>query len=579
MNPQQSQYATQFLIKSTRHESLGNLFRRVQRVVRDWLLDEFYDTPEAREQAESDLAFELFQSKDGSLCASPIGKAQACYLETGKILSHAIHVEKRLKSDLASNGFDRVFVEDVCIESAKGDSIFPGIRFSYSSGLVYMPFLGFFNIPEKVSTVSELVKHILSMPDTDMEFCPCVRQKSQLEEIKFSYPLVDKPFRTDDDSSEIEFLDRLRDPYRPICLVVMMSDTDRAEKEASILARELQGNAHVWVLHHSKLLSQGFAKCIPGFDEKKNYSGTVCRVFFPFEQYSPMENHNPLYRFPWLGGSEYRALILRGVFQYYRIQLPGWRTTIGDIDYLKWKLNQERKKNLQESEEEEQKASATHLGKLLAISRDENKALHDELSFMEETQERLHGDIRDLHGEVGELTSEVSRLRMRKLADENDSPKEIRPLPTRLEEVLLWAKDFLTHLVILPNAMKTARQDNGQRDCGLAWDILRSMNSTLFDLRYGSRKNIDIKREFEQRTRFCYADESGETKNMPEVQKERRLVYEGRNVDFWLHIKPASCNKEAKLIRAYFAFDDDNRKILIGFFGPHLRNAATKHVH
>ena len=579
MDPQQSQYATQFLIKSAKHEPQDVLFRRVQRVLWDWLRDELFVSEEGRKGFSEDIPFDLFrcgndvqveaENKDGALLAK--------YLETGKLLSHAVRCQRRLKSELAENGFDRSLVEDVCIEAAKSNPVFEGVRFVYSSGLVLDPFLGFFNPPERVASVPSLVGRLLEMPDIVPSFWPRIRSSAQMSETSLCYPLSGKPFRTNDESSEIEFLDRLRDPFRPICLVVFMSDSRRAETEARILAKELESKAHVWILHRTELLEKGLSETIPGFDVHENFSGLVCRVFFPFSRYSPFEAHNPKYRIRTFGGTEYRALVLRGVFQFFRIQEPGWRTDIEDVDMLQWELRQQRSKNVRDEAQSAEENTVSHLNDLLKKSRAEARDLQEERDKAQGEAKRNANEVARLTVQVGDLTAEVGRLR--KETGTPEPPKAIRPLPHTLEETLLWAKDFLPHLVILPSALKSAREDSGQRDVGTAWDMLRAMDSALYDLRYGKNAGGNIALQFGQITRFCYADESDTTKNIPAVRKERRLVHEGRNFDFWLHIKSASHNKEAKLIRAYFAFDDANRKILIGFFGPHLRNAATQHVH
>ncbi len=581
MNPQQSQYATQFLIKSAKHEPQNLLFRRVQRVMWEWLKDELFVSEGGRKMFSDEIPFDLFRCRDNVQveqveAENKGGAFLAKYLETGKLLSHAVRCERRLRSELAENGSDRSLVEDVCIEAAKSNPMFEGVRFAYSSGLVLDPFLGFFNPPERIAVVSSLVRRLLETPDIVPSFWPWIRSSAQMSEATLSYPLSGKPFRAHDESSVIEFIDRLRDPFRPICLVAFMSDSRRAETEARILAKELESKAHVWILRRTERLEKGLSETIPGFNVHENFSGLVCRVFFPIPRYSPFEAHNPKYRIRTFGGTEYRALVLRGIFQFFRIQEPGWRTDVEDVDMSQWELRQRRSKNVRDEAQSAGENTVSHLNELLRKSRTEARDLQAERDAAQEEANKNANEVARLTAQVGDLTAVVGSLR--KEMGTPEPPKTIRALPHSLEETLLWAKDFLPHLVILPSALKSAREDNGQRDIGTACDILRAMDSTLYDLRYGKNAGGNIGLQFGEKTRFCYADESETTKNIPAVRKERRLIHEGRNFDFWLHIKSASHNKEAKLIRAYFAFDDANRKILIGFFGPHLRNSATQYV-
>jgi len=106
----------------------------------------------------------------------------------------------------------------------------------------------------------------------------------------------------------------------------------------------------------------------------------------------------------------------------------------------------------------------------------------------------------------------------------------------------------------------------------VAWRLLRSMATTLFDL-YGT--GVDLEREFSNRTGFELAlTESGATKAGAEIYRQRlvrhadRIIYAGGHVKFG--------NRAPRLLRVHFAFPPDSPRLLVTHCGDHLETAGSR---
>lgn len=64
------------------------------------------------------------------------------------------------------------------------------------------------------------------------------------------------------------------------------------------------------------------------------------------------------------------------------------------------------------------------------------------------------------------------------------------------------------------------------------------------------------------------------TKRDAELLKQREVTYKGKTYDVTPHLKFGT--KPPKLLRLYFQFVEDEKKIIIGHFGDHLDNRTTK---
>ena len=112
-----------------------------------------------------------------------------------------------------------------------------------------------------------------------------------------------------------------------------------------------------------------------------------------------------------------------------------------------------------------------------------------------------------------------------------------------------------------------------------SWNALYDIVTILHGLYTGPR-NVDIRREFESRSRFEFAAGAGTmTRKDRSLMRGYQDVYQGREISCEAHIKRGSDPADATFIRVYFAFDQTTGKIVISMFGEHLDNATTRTLH
>ncbi len=68
--------------------------------------------------------------------------------------------------------------------------------------------------------------------------------------------------------------------------------------------------------------------------------------------------------------------------------------------------------------------------------------------------------------------------------------------------------------------------------------------------------------------------EGPNTKKDKKLMDKRKILHGGQEFDITPHVKYG--NAEPKLLRIYFAFDEDTKKIVVGHIGKHIPNATTK---
>lgn len=602
-------FRTQILIRGKREdEDPSILFRKIQRILWQWVGRELPGKNREGKTFSEQFPFEEWKRKrrwtfvrkrrQGTI----LGTAECRYLETARLMAQSVFLSVGKESGNAPGGYyDRSEDSVVAIESAKGDPDFTGVRFSFETTSSYQPFAGFFPVPDPGFGIPPFVREILSGEDWTCEFFPVITRRDQLAQAE-RYPLSPAPIAVGTPEEGDLFLRRFRDPLRPVCLVACFGAGRRMRRFAERLAAAAWANALVCLLDERAVRAEELDRVVPGLHARREFAAGGIRVFFPFGRYMRDAAANPGYRLPLFRTRRVESAILAGLMRYFDIDETGWRRTPRDIHMTELSLHETRREDFGKGEQGKVNALQRILSESLELRKKENAAHQEREDELEYRAMECEDRIKELEKEVAardallseanaaiaEANGENARLRGKAggPASEAKAPgpspegaREVPPLPRTLEETLLWAKGFLPHLVILPSAMKTAREDNGQRDVGVAWDVLRAMDSVLYNLRYGPSPAKDLKKAFGEKTRFVCVDESDDTKAIPDIRKERRIPYESRDFDFWLHVKPSSCNKEAKLIRAYFAFDDASRRILVGFFGPHMRTAATKHIH
>ena len=85
----------------------------------------------------------------------------------------------------------------------------------------------------------------------------------------------------------------------------------------------------------------------------------------------------------------------------------------------------------------------------------------------------------------------------------------------------------------------------------------------------------DIAARFQAISGFEFAPSEGkQSKKDKSIRASRQITVKGKQYEIWPHIKFGS--KAPKILRVYFAFDENLKLIVIGHVGEHMKNATTK---
>ncbi|MGJ8641743.1 MAG: hypothetical protein ACSHYA_20300, partial [Opitutaceae bacterium] len=85
----------------------------------------------------------------------------------------------------------------------------------------------------------------------------------------------------------------------------------------------------------------------------------------------------------------------------------------------------------------------------------------------------------------------------------------------------------------------------------------------------------DIAKCFEDISGYEYAKTEGpNSKNSSSIRQSRMISLDGRTYEIWSHIIHG--NQEPKMLRVHFAYDDERKKIIVGYVGAHMENATSR---
>lgn len=173
-------------------------------------------------------------------------------------------------------------------------------------------------------------------------------------------------------------------------------------------------------------------------------------------------------------------------------------------------------------------------------------------------------------------TLQRSRIAEEKRSTTSSGPKPPSALPRNLSETLeYFQREYGDRLAFTERALRSA-EDAEFQDPRIAWEILHSMATKLYDLySSGTEESLgQIARDFQEVTGYPLAvNESSLTGKTPRLNSIRQDNYKGRAIDISAHIKYGS--KPPRILRVHFTYLRDEKKIVIGHFGDHLETAGT----
>lgn len=148
-------------------------------------------------------------------------------------------------------------------------------------------------------------------------------------------------------------------------------------------------------------------------------------------------------------------------------------------------------------------------------------------------------------------------------------------LPDLASVVEIMRERFKERLIFHEQAVQSAEEYAEFTQLSDAWALLYSMGTTLFDLKFGSGSFSE--QAYNNRSNYILTMKEGTmTKKDKRLMNARIIEYQGESYEMVPHIKYG--NRPPKCLRVYFCFLEQERKILIGYVGPHLENRTSQKI-
>jgi len=378
------------------------------------------------------------------------------------------------------------------------------------------------------------------------------------------FRLLEKPIPFTEPGMGKALCNFIQSPERRYPLVVFNGDSAEQVAEAKKLARELTGKCMVAIIASNIELAEEIKLFLPA-DYRIPYG--QFRVFFPF---SGRRNSPVRHRWYDIHSEEYadeRHGIVNGLLRNHSLLEAGAVETVDEIRRL---VTREELMKVKVESPDQQKQLLEFLEEHAHVAAERDQAKQD-ASFFASEFDRLDDEVKKLEWRCKDYQSRLDAV------DDGaavDVATLLPVLPTTLTQVAKAAAKFFPRLVITEAALEAARDYDECKSLCEAWEMLRHLNEAMYRTKFeeGSK---EIEKTFQDRTGYEVAMKEGpSTKNDKKLMDLRKLVHDGHEYDISPHLKHG--NKEPKLVRIYFAFDEKRKKIVVGHIGKHIPNATTK---
>lgn len=402
------------------------------------------------------------------------------------------------------------------------------------------------------------------------------------------------------DSFESEFLPTLTDQNRALPVVLVTTDFQGKEPiDIGYLADNLAGMAKVYVANFGNQglrasMFNAFPKKIEGSRGWGMGNGSLA-IYQPGVNLSEPSDRARLAIY-----SEHQMKKSAGNPAMFLQELRrGLGRSIGrrandvlSIADIAWRKSRQRskesEKRLKELSERRHSAPVNSASEDIEALRTELNDAQEEAQEWEELSTQIQHDLNDANARIDELAAENSRLVAKNDslefnlsksgfgAQEGASSEVIaacKKLPSNLSGSLRLASVlFANRLAISERAYEGAEAwDRQSQDDG--WELIYAIATELWSLRFEDSGNQRTDIAFANRTGLEYSpNESKLTVGSASMMRMRKATVDGAEYDCIPHVKGRN-GKEA--LRIHLAFDDENRRIVIGHCGEHLDTAGT----
>jgi hypothetical protein len=357
----------------------------------------------------------------------------------------------------------------------------------------------------------------------------------------------------------------IQSPDRRYPLIVFNGDGRGHVDEARWLARDLTGKAQVAIMGSDADLAEEFEHYMP-----KDYRIQLgeFRVFFPFNNRRNSPDRHRWYDISHPDFAEHRAGILYGLLRNHTLAEKGVVESVEDISRL---IGLDKLFKVKAENPEQQKILDEFFAEHAKVTEERDHAKNEAANYANQIDalEKENGDlkfkIQGVQARLGEAQSETSV----------DMAKLLPKIPETLLDTAKLAARSLHRLVITDAAIESADEYANCQSCHEAWEMLLHLNDAMFHLRFEDDSPKDLEKEFKEKTGYDLAMNEGKvTQKDKKLMRLRTLVHKGKQYDITPHLKHQ--NNEPKSVRIYFAFDEEDKKIIVGHIGRHIPNATTK---
>ena len=356
----------------------------------------------------------------------------------------------------------------------------------------------------------------------------------------------------------------IQSPERRYPLLVFNGDSAEQVREAKKLARELTGKCMVAIIANNIELADEIKMFLPA-DYRIPFG--QFRVFFPF---NGRRNSPVRHRWYDIHSAEYaeqRQGIVNGLLRNHSLLEAGAVETVEEVRRL---VARDELMKVKVESPDQQKQLHEFLEEHARVAAERDQAKQD-ASFFASEYDRLDDEVNKLEWRCKDYES---RLETSGDGAAVDVATLLPVLPTSLAQVAEVAVKFFPRLVITEAAVEAAREYDECKSIAEAWEMLRHLNEAMYRMKFDEGSK-EIEKTFQDRTGYEVAMKEGpSTKNDKKLMDLRKLMHGGREYDISPHLKHG--NKEPKLVRIYFAFDEKGKKIVVGHIGRHIPNATTK---
>ena len=390
---------------------------------------------------------------------------------------------------------------------------------------------------------------------------------------KKAFRLMSKPLSFSDSGTGQLLLTLVFSPERRYPIIIFNGDSEENKKEATALATELTGKVQIFVVSSNPELDAELKEIFP---YEWGIASHQMRVYFPIITKNPrpgrhrfFETSNPSY-------FQQREGIIHGLLRNHILLDPEGIETLEDLRRERSRAALSRLQKFEGTA-----GSPEELEFLKELSKEQETMIHQ----LEEKVLSAKADADYFASQHDEVADEVKKLKWQ-VANEH-LPTSLHPysiphltsLPQNLSEVAKAAKiQWKGKLDFAQEAFDSAAKDSPKCDfVNEAWEILAHLATTLHELKFNSAKGGDLAKEFEAASGYSYSKTEGAaTKSDTHLAKMRVIEHGGKTYKIWPHIKKGV--KPPKMIRVHFDFDEDDKKIVIGFIGLHMPNSTSRKV-